>query len=80
MIRVIIGTNTNRKSITVDPSRTLKDFLEKLQHEQFDLIVAEESILPQAVRTEIYDQLSKWLFEFSSSAARATFEYTIKKQ
>ena len=42
--------------------------------------IAPESILPQAVRTEIYDQLSKWLFESSSSAARATFEYTIKKQ
>ncbi|MBR4179430.1 MAG: hypothetical protein IKR45_01885 [Treponema sp.] len=42
--------------------------------------ITPESILPQAVRTEIYDQLSKWLFESSSSAARATFEYTIKKQ
>ena len=29
MIRVIIGTNTNRKSITVDPSRTLKDVLDE---------------------------------------------------
>lgn len=27
MIKVTIGTNTNRKSITVDPSRTLKDVL-----------------------------------------------------
>ncbi|MBP5596742.1 MAG: hypothetical protein J6Y02_15250 [Pseudobutyrivibrio sp.] len=29
MIRVTIGTNTNRKSITVDPSRTLKDVLDE---------------------------------------------------
>ena len=29
MIRVIIGTNTNRKSITVDPSRTLKSVLDE---------------------------------------------------
>ncbi len=44
------------------------------------ITITPESRLPQAVRTEIYDQLSKWLFETSSSAARATFEYTIKKQ
>lgn len=29
MIRVIIGTNTNRRSITVDPSRTLKSVLDE---------------------------------------------------
>ena len=29
MIKVIIGTNTNRKSITVDPSRTLKSVLDE---------------------------------------------------
>lgn len=29
MIKVTIGTNTNRKSITVDPSRTLKDVLDE---------------------------------------------------
>ena len=29
MIKVIIGTNTNRKQITVDPSRTLKEVLEE---------------------------------------------------
>ena len=42
--------------------------------------ITPESILPQAVRDEIYDQLSKWLFESSSFAAKATFDYTIKKQ
>ena len=42
--------------------------------------ITPESILPQTVRNEIYDQLSNWLFESSSSAARATFDYTIKKQ
>ena len=29
MIKVTIGTNTNRKNITVDPSRTLKDVLKE---------------------------------------------------
>lgn len=29
MIKVIIGSNTNRKQVTVDPSRTLKDVLEE---------------------------------------------------
>lgn len=29
MIKVIVGTNTNRKSIMVDPSRTLKSVLEE---------------------------------------------------
>jgi hypothetical protein len=29
MIRVLIGTNTNRKSVTVDPGRTLKSVLEE---------------------------------------------------
>ncbi len=42
--------------------------------------ITPESKLPQAVRNEIYDQLCNWLFETSSSAARATFEYTIEKR
>ena len=42
--------------------------------------ITPESLLPEAVRTEIYDQLSRWQFEASSSSARATFEYTIRKQ
>lgn len=29
MIKVIVGTNTDRKQITVDPSRTLKDVLDE---------------------------------------------------
>ncbi len=29
MIKVLIGTNTNRKQITTDPSRTLKSVLEE---------------------------------------------------
>ena len=29
MIKVIVGTNTNRRSVTVDPSRTLKSVLEE---------------------------------------------------
>jgi hypothetical protein len=29
MISVLIGTNTNRKRITVDPSRTIKSVLEE---------------------------------------------------
>ena len=29
MIRVLIGTNTNRKTVTVDPSMTIKKVLEK---------------------------------------------------
>ena len=45
-----------------------------------DIIITPESILPAAVRDEIYDQLSSWLFESSASSARATFEYTIVKQ
>lgn len=29
MIKVIVGTNTDRKQVTVDPSRTLKDVLDE---------------------------------------------------
>lgn len=29
MISVLIGTNTNRKRITIDPARTIKDVLEE---------------------------------------------------
>ncbi len=29
MIRVTIGTNTNRKSVTVDPNRTIKSVLDE---------------------------------------------------
>ena len=42
--------------------------------------ITPESQLPQEVRNEIYDQLSSWVFEASSSSARATFEYTIQKR
>lgn len=42
--------------------------------------ITPESILPQEVRNEIYDQLSKWLFASSPNTARATFEYTIQKK
>ena len=40
---------TNESDWRIMLKDTLNDFLEKLQHEQFDLIVAEESILPQAI-------------------------------
>ena len=42
--------------------------------------ITPESVLPLEVRNEIYDQLSSWVFESSSSSARASFEYTIVKQ
>ena len=42
--------------------------------------ISPESILPQEVRNEIYDQLSQWLFASSPNTARATFEYTIQKK
>ena len=38
------------------------------------------SLLPDDVRKEIFDQLSKWQFESSATDARATFEYTIEKR
>ncbi|MCR4899339.1 MAG: hypothetical protein K5907_00800 [Treponema sp.] len=42
--------------------------------------ISPESLLPEDVRNEIYDQLSNWRFEASASAARASFEYTIEKR
>ena len=38
------------------------------------------SLLPDDVRNEILDQLSRWQFESSAADARATFEYTIEKR
>ena len=38
------------------------------------------SLLPDNVRNEILDQLSRWQFESSAADARATFEYTIEKR
>lgn len=29
MIRVLIGTNTNRKTVVIDPSKTIKEVLEE---------------------------------------------------
>ena len=45
-----------------------------------EIKISPESILPQKVRDEIYTQLSKWIFEASSTSAYATFEYTIEKR
>ncbi len=41
--------HTNASNWRIMLTGTLNEFLEKLQHEQFDLIVAEESLLPQAI-------------------------------
>ena len=45
-----------------------------------EIKITPESILPQKVRDEIYDQLSRWIFDAGSSAAYASFEYTIVKK
>ena len=45
-----------------------------------EITISPESILPAAVRNEIYDQLSKWRFETALSSATASFEYTIEKR
>lgn len=45
-----------------------------------EIKIIPESILPQKVRDEIYDQLSRWIFDAGSSAAYASFEYTIVKK
>ena len=37
------------------------------------------SLLPQAVQSEIREQISKWRFSAASTEATARFEYTIKK-
>ncbi len=45
-----------------------------------EIKITPESILPQKVREEIYDQLCQWIFDGGSSAAYASFEYTIVKK
>ena len=45
-----------------------------------EIKITPESILPAQVREEIYNQLSRWLFDAGPSAAYATFEYTIVKK
>lgn len=45
-----------------------------------EVIITPVSLLPDDVRNEILDQLSKWQFESSATDARATFEYTIEKR
>lgn len=45
-----------------------------------EIIITPEAILPPKVREEIYDQLSRWIFDAGSSAAYASFEYTIVKK
>ena len=44
-----------------------------------EVTITPVSLLPDDVRKEILDQLSRWQFESSASDARATFEYTIEK-
>jgi len=45
-----------------------------------EVTITPVSLLPDDVRKEILDQLSRWQFESSASDARATFEYTIEKR
>ena len=42
-----------------------------------EIKITPESALPAKVRDEIYNQLSNWVFNPGSSAASATFEYSI---
>ena len=68
---------------TIDSTRTVSIEFQVLASgnvPRAQIKITPESILPQTVRNEIYDQLSSWLFESSSSSARATFEYTIQKR
>ena len=44
-----------------------------------EVTITPVSLLPDDVRNEILDQLSRWQFESSATDARATFEYTIEK-
>ena len=45
-----------------------------------EITITPISLLPDNVRNEILDQLSRWQFESSAADARATFEYTIEKR
>jgi len=45
-----------------------------------EIKITPEAILPELVRTEIIDQLSKWVFEAADKDASASFEYTIEKR
>ena len=45
-----------------------------------EIRITPESILPPKVREEIYNQLCQWIFDAGSSAAYASFEYTIVKK
>ena len=45
-----------------------------------EVTITPVSLLPDDVRNEILDQLSRWQFESSATDARATFEYTIEKR
>ena len=45
-----------------------------------EIKITPESILPPKVREEIYNQLCQWIFDAGSSAAYASFEYTIVKK
>jgi hypothetical protein len=45
-----------------------------------EIRITPESILPPKVREEIYNQLCQWIFDAGTSAAYASFEYTIVKK
>ena len=68
---------------TIDSTRTVTIEFQVLASgnvPRAQIKITPESILPLTVREEIYDQLTSWIFEASSSSARATFEYTIQKR
>lgn len=45
-----------------------------------DIIITPAAILPEAVRLEIYNQISKWRFEAADFTSNAKFEYKIVKK
>ena len=45
-----------------------------------NILITPAAILPEQVRFEIYDQISKWLFEAADYTSTAKFEYKIVKK
>lgn len=70
-------------SATIDGSRTVKirfRVVEQGNVPRGEIKITPESVLTELVRTEIFDQISKWRFEPDNYSAYAEFEYKIVKK
>lgn len=65
----------NKRVVTISIEVTKTGYVPRSE-----ITINPQSMLPEMVRNEIYDQLCKWVFESASTSSKATFEFTVERK